>query len=410
VGDRRALSGHHTPEHANSESTADLRVLVVTSSRLVWGAERSILALAPLMEARGIQLTLGSPRGGDLVAAWASTGLPHVDLALPAHQGIRSPDGGRPGALALLAEGNATLEGARLVARACRPMDVVHSNSLWGHLDCALGGRLARRPVVLELHDLVRPGMGRQVLKAATALSSGVIAISRAVARTAGRSGAREDGRFRIIPQAVDADRFRPGPGIPELRARFGADPSAPIVGIVGRIDPEKGVDTVVRAVAELAGDAGRCQLVVIGGAGLDTGAYEERVRAEAANLLGDRVRFTGPLGDMPGALRSLDVVINASEAEPFGLSLLEAQASGVAVIGTAAGGIPEFVIDGETGLLVPPGDMPALAAAVGRLLNDAVLRERLGRAGRIEVEARYGLEGRADAVAGMYRSLVKGR
>jgi glycosyltransferase involved in cell wall biosynthesis len=252
--------------------------------------------------------------------------------------------------------------------------------------------------------------MGQQVLKAATALSSGVIAISRAVARTAGAPGAGDDGRFRIIPQAVDTDRFHPGPRDPELRARFGADPRAPIVGIVGRIDPEKGVDTVVRAVAALTGDAARSQLAVIGGAGLDTGDYEERVRSEAADLLGDRVRFTGPLGDMPGALRSLDVVINASAAEPFGLSLLEAQASGVAVIGTAAGGIPEFVVDGETGLLVPPGDAPALAVAVGRLLDDATLRERLGRNGRSEVEARYGLAGRADAVAAMYRSVVKGR
>jgi glycosyltransferase involved in cell wall biosynthesis len=262
----------------------------------------------------------------------------------------------------------------------------------------------------LELHDLVRPGIGQHVLKAATALSSGVIAISRAVARTAGRPDAGDDGRFRIIPQAVDTDRFHPGPANPELRARFGADPGAPVVGIVGRIDPEKGVDTVVRAVAALTGDAARCQLAVIGGAGLDSGDYEERVRAQAADLLGDRVRFTGPLDDMPGALRSLDVVINASVAEPFGLSLLEAQASGVAVIGTAAGGIPEFVVDGETGLLVPPSDASALAAALGRLLGDTTLRERLGRHGRSEVEARFTLAGRADAVAGMYRSVAKGR
>jgi glycosyltransferase involved in cell wall biosynthesis len=384
----------------NGQSTDKLRVLVVTSSRLVWGAERSILALAPLLEARGIHLTLGSPQGGDLVETWASTGLHHVDLPLPAHQGIRAPDGGRPGAGALLGEGGATLKGARLVARAAGPVDVVHSNSLWGHLDCALGGRLARRPVVLELHDLVRPGMGQQVLKAAIALSSGVIAISRAVARTAGRSDAGDGDRFRI----------HPGPADPELRARFGADPAAPIVGIVGRIDPEKGVDTVVRAVAALTGDAARCQLAIVGGAGLDSGDYEGRVRAEASDLLGDRVRFTGPLSDMPGALRSLDVVINASAAEPFGLSLLEAQASGVAVIGTAAGGIPEFVVDGETGVLVPPGDAPALAAALARLLGDPILRERLGRQGRSEVEARYTLATRADAVAGLYRSVAKGR
>jgi glycosyltransferase involved in cell wall biosynthesis len=410
VDDHRALIREHTDKSHDAESTRHLRVLVVTSSRLVWGAERSILALAPLLEARGIQLTLGSPRAGALFEAWQSTGLPHVALTLPTHLGIRSPGGGRPGVPALLAEVRSTLEGARVVSRACGPMDVVHSNSLWGHLDCALGGRLARRPVVVELHDLVRPGLGRHVLKAATALSTGVISISQAVARTAGKPNGGSPGKFWVIPQAVDTDRFRPGSADPKLRARLGVDPAAPTVGIVGRIDPEKGVDVVVRALAALTGEGARCQLAVIGGSGLDSGAYEAWVRAEAGDLLGDRVRFTGPLDDVPGALRSLDVVINASAAEPFGLSVLEAQASGVAVIGTAAGGIPEFVNDGETGLLVPPGDPIALAAALRRLLDDAGLRERLARKGRAVAEARYGLASRADAIAGVYRSVSKGR
>jgi glycosyltransferase involved in cell wall biosynthesis len=406
--DRRALTREQTSRDPDLQRT--LRVLVVTSSRVVWGAERSILGMAPLLRARGIESTLGSPGGGDLCDAWAATGLPHLDLALPAHQGLRAAGGGRPGPKGLLGELGATVEGARMVARACRPLDVVHSNSLWGHLDCVVGGRLAHRPVVVELHDLVRPGMGRYVLRAATALSSGVMAISNAVAATAGNSGSAADGRFRIVPQAVDTERFHPGPPDPELRQRLGRDPAVPIVGIVGRIDPEKGVDVVVRAMSLLHEGASPVQLAVIGGPGLDSGDYEHRVRSEAAQLLGERVRFTGPLHDVPGALRSLDVVVNASAAEPFGLSVLEAQASGVAVVGTAAGGIPEFVTDNETGLLVPPGDAPALAAALARLLDDDDLRSRLGRNGRVGVEARHGLAGRADAVAAMYRSVVRGR
>jgi glycosyltransferase involved in cell wall biosynthesis len=406
--DSRALIRKRPSRHRDVDDT--LRVLVVTSSRVVWGAERSILGMAPLLRARGIELTLGSPGGGDLCEAWAATGLPRVDVPLPVHQGIRAAGGGRPGPGALAGELRATAAGARMVARASRPMDVIHSNSLWGHLDCVLGGRLAGRPVVLELHDLVRPGMGRHLLRVATALSSGVMAISNAVAATAGMSPSVDNGRFRIVPQAVDTERFHPGAADPELRLLLGRDPALPTVGIVGRIDPEKGVDVVVRAMSLLGGSAARCQLAVIGAPGLDPGDYERQVRSEAADLLGDHVRFTGPLSDVPGALRSLDVVVNASAAEPFGLSVLEAQASGVAVIGTAAGGIPEFVADGDTGLLVPPGDAPALAAALRRLLDDGDLRARLGRNGRSAVEAHHGLGGRADAVAAMYRSVAKGR
>jgi len=363
-----------------------------------------------LLEARGIELTLGSPGDGDFFDAWASTGLPHVELELPPHHGLRNDAGGRPSPSALAGEVRSTFGGAFRVARASRQMDVIHSNSLWGHLDCALGGRLARRPVVLELHDLVRPGLGRRVLQTAVVVSSGAMAISQAVADTVGGHGRMTGARLRVVSQAVDTERFHPGAPDLDVRARLSSEPHLPIVGIIGRIDPEKGVDVVVEAVASLEGSAGTCHLVVIGGPGLDGGVYAQRVRAHAEDLLGDRVRFTGPMENVPDALRSLDVVINASEAEPFGLSVLEAQASGVAVIGTASGGIPEFVVDGETGLLVPPRDVSSLSLALKRLLEDEDLRNRLGRNGQSSAAARYGLPARADAVAAMYRSVARER
>jgi glycosyltransferase involved in cell wall biosynthesis len=264
--------------------------------------------------------------------------------------------------------------------------------------------------VILELHDLVRPGIGRHVLKTAIRLSAGAMAISQSVALSAGQGTSSVGGRFRIVPQAVDTTRFHPGARDDATRAMLSGDPEKLLVGIVGRIDPAKGVEFVVRAVASLAGTAGECRLVVIGAPGLDTGSYAEDVRAEADALLAERVRFTGPLQDVPAALRSLDVLVNASEEEPFGLSVLEAQASGVAVIGTAAGGIPEFVTDGETGLLVPPGDVRSLSAALRRLLEDDDLRGRLARSGRLHAESHHTLDTRADAVAGMYRSMLTGR
>ncbi len=82
-------------------------------------------------------------------------------------------------------------------------------------------------------------------------------------------------------------------------------------------------------------------------------------------------MRFVGRTNDVPDTLRALDVLVNTSVAEPFGLSVLEAQASGVAVVGTRAGGIPDFVFDGDNGLLVPSGDADALAKALDRLVTD---------------------------------------
>ena len=282
--------------------------------------------------------------------------------------------------------------------------DIVHSNSLWAHLDCAVAGRLARRPVVLELHDFVRPGLGRFVLRAAARLASSAIAVSRAVGDAV---GADLHG-LRVIPQGVDPERFSPGPPDPSWRARLSSRPEEPIVGVIGRLDPEKGIETVIRAMAMLDGPAGHSHLAVVGAPALDQGAYEAHLRAEGADLLGDRISFVGAVDEVPAVLRSLDVVVNASTAEPFGLSVLEAQACGVAVIGTDAGGIPEFVTDGETGLLVGPGRPDALAAGLNRLICAPGLRHDLAVAARRVVVAHHTLAARADALVGVYGALAR--
>jgi glycosyltransferase involved in cell wall biosynthesis len=159
---------------------------------------------------------------------------------------------------------------------------------------------------------------------------------------------------------------------------------------------------------AMLDGPARESHLAVVGSPALGPGAYEAQLRAEASDLLGDRCRFTGPAEEVPSVLRSLDVVVNASTSEPFGLSILEAQACGVPVIGTDTGGIPEFVIDGETGLLFSPGRPDELAARLNRLLGAPGLGHDLAAAARRVVTARHTLSARADAVAGVYRELAR--
>ena len=380
-----------------------LRVLVVSTSPQVWGAERSLLGLAPLLEEQGVRLALASPPGR-LSEAWSALDLPHVEFAVPGRTGLRATGGGRPGVRELAREVASTGRSARRLAQLAREVDVVHSNSLWGHLDCAVAGRIARRPVVLELHDLVRPGLGRIVLRMAVRLASSAMAVSQAVADTVGP----DLDCLRVIPQAVDPERFHPGPPDASWRARLSSQPDEPIVGVVGRVDPEKGIRTVVQAMTMLVGPARCSHLAVVGAPSLDDGTYEAQLREEASTLLGDRSRFVGPVTEVPAVLRSLDVLVNASTSEPFGLSVLEAQACGVPVIGTDAGGIPEFVTDGETGLLVAPGRADALAAGLNRMLGAPELRQELATAARHGVVARHTLAARAEAVAGMYRALAR--
>lgn len=388
---------------AGAPTARTLRVLVVSASPMVWGAERSMLGLAPLLREQGVALTLASPTG-DFSEAWTAAGFPHVAFPVAARHGLRDPDGGRPGPRVLAREVAETVGTARRLGRLAKAsFDLMHSNSLWAHLDCALAGRMAHRPVVLELHDIVRPGLGRHVQRAAVRLASCTIAVSRAV----GDSVGGRPRNLHVVPQAVDAERFHPGPPDASWRARLSSAPDEPIIGVVGRVDPEKGIRTVLQAMTMLDGPARRSHLAVVGAPARDDGGYESELKAEAAGVLGDRCRFVGPVEEVPDVLRSMDVLVNASTSEPFGLSVLEAQACGVPVIGAASGGIPEFVTDGETGLLVAPERPDALAAGLNRLLATSGLRDDLTEQARNAVVARHTIAARAETVARLYRSLI---
>jgi glycosyltransferase involved in cell wall biosynthesis len=308
----------------------------------------------------------------------------------------------------LIGELGTTVRSVRRIAAVARQAnaDVINSSSLWTHFDCAVAGRLARRPVVLDMHDIVRPGLGRRLQTAAVRLSSASIAVSNAVADCVGRAGVRN---LRIMVPAVDLARFRPGPPAPEMRRRLTSSVSDPLIGIVGRIDPEKGVDLVVRAVAALTGPGARAHLVVVGSPGFDSGHYLEQLKADADRLLGDRARFAGRIDDIPETLRALDVIVNASVAEPFGLTVLEAQASGVPVVATRSGGVTDYLTDGDNALLVPIGDADALARALERVLGDRDLAAQLGRHARALAEGSHGVDDFADDLAALYRRLSRG-
>jgi glycosyltransferase involved in cell wall biosynthesis len=292
-------------------------------------------------------------------------------------------------------QGAETVRAATVLRRLARDVgaDLLHSHGLTAHLEVALAGRLARRPVVLDLHDIVVPGVGRRVLSTAARLAHTVIANSAATAATV------TGGRIEIVHPGVDTDRFHPAPPAPRVRASLTSDPAAPLVAILGRVDPEKGVDVVLRAAAALPD----VHVAVVGAPNVAGEAFGAELARLGAELLGDRVRFVGPRADVPDVLRAVDVLVNASRAEPFGRTVLEAQACGVCVIGTRSGGIPEFVRDGESGVLVPPGDVDALAGALRRLLGDRALRATL-RDGGLATAERLAVPNQADAVAAIHR------
>lgn len=382
------------------------RVLAVSSARDVMGTEHSLLNVTPGLSSRGIQMVLAAERGGTFEKRWRDLGLPFHELQLPERRGFR-PNTGRGyhsvGELARL-----PLRSLRAILRIVRLIraggaDVVHSNCLMTHLDCAVAGRLTGAVPVLELHDIVAAGIGRTAMGVAVRLAGNAVAISTAVRDQLPRWAHRN---VVVVPQSVDTDRFHPGVAPGQWRDRLAARRDVPLVAAIGRIDPEKGLHVLLRAVAMLRESGVAVQLALVGSPSKDSGTYLAELRELGDRLLGDALRIVPQVDDVPAVLRAVDVLACPSIEEPFGLILLEAQACRVPVVASTSGGPRDFISPGETGLLVPPEDPAALAGALGRLVTDPELRHRIAEAGRNRVLSTYTADIRAGRLAGLYRSL----
>lgn len=201
-----------------------------------------------------------------------------------------------------------------------------------------------------------------------------------------------EDGKVRMVPLGTDPGFFRPGVPADAVRERYGLHGGRWLLS-VSQLAPHKGIDTVLRALALLDGKEADVRYAV---AGEGDGRRDLEQLAENLGLSG-RVRFLGgvPDADLPALYNLADVYVGASRRTPlsvegFGIALAEAASSGRPVVAGSAGGIPEAVKDGETGLLVDPERPEAVAEAVRRLLRDPKLARRLGAAGRREIERYY--------------------
>jgi glycosyltransferase involved in cell wall biosynthesis len=214
--------------------------------------------------------------------------------------------------------------------------------------------------------------------------------------------------RIRTLYYGVDAPPVPLAQERAQLRASLGLREEAFVVGMVGRIEAGKGQHLVVEAAARLAQAGVDVQVLVVGPA-MDEG-YLSDLRAEVSERgLDARVVFHGPHREPSRIMPCFDALVLASREETFGLVLIEAMRGDVAVIGTDAGGVPEIITDGETGLLFPPDDAPALADRLLRLARDPDLRARLAQAGKASADARFSREQHYAGLLALFEELAGG-
>jgi starch synthase len=347
---------------------------------------------------------------------------PLVDLTVHC-QGADRPDAVAHQPWDLLAEANQALQVISTdlsMTAATGTAQLVHSHTWYANLGGHLAALLYGIPHVMTMHSLepLRPWKAEQ-LGGGYRLSSWCerVSAASAAAVVAVSDGMRADimaaypeipaERIRVIRNGIDTTEYRPDPGTDVLE-RHGVDPSRPYVIFVGRITRQKGVPVLLRAASALVPEA---QLILCAGQP-DT----PELAAEVTELVGGLRASRSGVVWIPEMLPKHEVIQLLTHAavfacpsvyEPLGIVNLEAMACGTAVVGSRTGGIPEVVADGETGLLVPPGEPEPLAEALNALIRDPDRAAAMGQAGRKRVVAEFGWAAIAAQTAALYAELA---
>ncbi len=378
-----------------AEMSADITILQVLPRLETGGVERGTVEMVQAIVAAGANALVASA-GGRMVAAVERAGGTHIPLPL------------------------ASKNPARIWSNAARlafliraaDVDLVHARSRAPAWSAWLACRRTGARFVTTWHGVYSENApGKRRYNAVMAKGERVIAISRFVAAKLAARYALEPARLRVIPRGVDATVFDPARvsagRLVEVAAAWRVPDGAPIVLLPARLTRWKGHTVLVEALARLARKDAVCVLV-----GADTG--KARFKAHLLGLayslgVADRLRLVGHCEDMPAALMLADVVVNPSiEPEPFGRTVIEAQAMGRPVVVTDHGGMAETVEHLVTGWRVPPRDPAALARAIDAALQLSIAdRIALGARARASVCQHYTTAAMQAATIGVYRELL---
>ncbi|HUT03494.1 MAG TPA: glycosyltransferase family 4 protein [bacterium] len=285
--------------------------------------------------------------------------------------------------------------------------ELINAHTPPDYMFAALVKRLSRsKPKLVFTRHILLPLGASPLHKWILGSADAIIAVSDAVKRVLLQHRFVDPGKVRAILNGIDADKFAPR-GSRSLRSSLNVGKDERLVGILGEVSPHKGQELFVKAALLLLKQGYEATFVVAGPTKHKNVPYRGHLRSmvESSGYSG-QISLVDRVLDMPDAMRSLDVMVLASEAEPFGLVTVEAMACGCAVVATGSGASCEIVTDGRDGLLVEPGSPEGIADAVRALLDDDEMRTRLARGARETAVNRFALHRSVDEVERLYLAL----
>ena len=304
-----------------------------------------------------------------------------------------------------------TLDFAQLrwIARLLRQQDiaVLHTHMMGANLHGAIAARLAGRVCVCTVHGRTYDLETRRRLmvhRVIAVLAGALVVVSEDLKQELTRAGIAEK-RIQVIENGIPIASISKEEAL-RTRQELGLEPSQPVAVALAYLRPVKGHSFLLEAFARVCSALPSARLLIIG-----EGPLRAPLQAQA-ELLGiqSAVRFLGHRSDAQRFLAAGDLLVNSSISEGTPLSVMEAMALGLPVVATNVGGVPKLVLDGETGLLVPPAEAEALAAALLELMRDAEKRRALGEAGRRRALEQFSIQPAAAKYQALYDKLLEKR
>ena len=354
------------------------RILYVHGVEAIGGAERDLMALLKTLDRQQWEPHVICPGTGPFHDQLHAIAVPTHALSLPPWRKLRS-----------FFQRRSAVRSLGILVHQLNPA-MIHVNDIWWvpHTLRAVAGCCSTPvPIVAHVRQEIEPAKVRRYqLDRAEA----VIAISRQIEQSLVAGGVSA-GKVRTIYSGIDLSEKPLACDDQAMRRMIGVPEGAVLVGTVANLFPRKGYEVMLRALPAIARAIPTIHYVIVGS---DDHDYADRLKRLAQELkIADCVHIVGFQDPVQPILACLDLYVHPALMEGFGIAVVEAMAMGKAVVTTTTGGLPEVVAQGETGLLVPPGDVESLAATVVSLLKDRARREQMGRNGMVRAQERFSLD-----------------
>ena len=371
------------------------RILKVVPTLMCGGTENQFMTLGRMLDRRRFDLGFAClRRWGPFVEELGQLGIPLREYQIATFRSV-----------------HAIAQQARLAQQIARSrVDIVHAYNFYGNVFAIPPARLVAPVVIASIRDrspyLTR--MQKRVQRYTCQFADRILVNADAVKDWLIANEGYDGSKIVVIRNGVDMARFGGAPAGARIRSELGIAADARLVVVVSRLARLKGIEHFLQAAAALRPRYPDVRFLVVGETSPPDPAYLEQLTAQARALGVERaVTFTGLRSDVPDILGAADVAVMPSLNEALSNVLLESMAAGAPVVATRVGGTPEALIDGDTGLLVPPGDTGAIVASVSRLLDDPALARRLGIAARRLIGEQFSVERMVTATEDLYSDLL---